>query len=289
MPTLPADLIKRATFSKYFMRRAKELHKQNQILASAEAVLAAHDSAEMLMRVVTDFVGAKPEHEFMKFWESIKQKTGTEPPEKGQLDRFNRVRAELKHRGIVPDIGVVGDLLPIVEMFCRSIAKDLLNLDYDAISLADLVGDSEARSKIKEAETAFASGDVAKALRALALSFAIILNQAESRHSAALLRFRSGTWQRPRLGNSDADRILDALKLEVIAEGVADVTEVVNLTLLGIDPTRYASFHELTPRCGRDGSGKYYLTDTRDYTKLGSGAYETCYQFVLDVGLKVSV
>jgi hypothetical protein len=89
---LSPDLLKRLTYSKYLLRRAKELRGRGDELSSAEAILAAHDSAEMLMRVITDFLGTKSEQEFMKFWQSVQDKTGTAPPHKGQMERFNKVR-----------------------------------------------------------------------------------------------------------------------------------------------------------------------------------------------------
>ena len=107
--SLSPDLLKRLTYSKYLLCRAKELRGRGDELSSAEATLTAHDSAEMLMRVTTDFLGAKSEQEFMKFWQSVQDKTGTAPPHKGQMDQFNKVRTEFKHRGILPNAGVVAD------------------------------------------------------------------------------------------------------------------------------------------------------------------------------------
>ena len=49
------DLIRRITYSKYLLRRATFLQREGNELATAEALLFAHDGAEMLMRVVTDF------------------------------------------------------------------------------------------------------------------------------------------------------------------------------------------------------------------------------------------
>ncbi len=46
---MTADLIKRLIYSKYLLKRAKALQQTGNELSSAEAVLTAHDGAEMLL------------------------------------------------------------------------------------------------------------------------------------------------------------------------------------------------------------------------------------------------
>ena len=226
------DILKRATYSKYLLRRAKELHGQGHELNSAEAVLAAHDSAEMLMRVVADFLGAKPESEFMKFWQSVQDKTSTTPPHKGQMERFNKVRAEFKHRGIMPNVGVVSDLLPIVESFCKEIAQLFLSLDYDEISLADLIRNKEAREKLKDAEAARARNDLQTALTSLGLAFDALIADATARRKPSLLEYE---WSKPRASDHTVQQIIASLRLDKLSNGVEKVTDTVNMLLLGLD------------------------------------------------------
>jgi hypothetical protein len=282
--SLSPDLLKRLTYSKYLLRRAKELRGHGDELSSAEAVLAAHDSAEMLMRVITDFLGTKSEQEFMKFWQSVQDKTGTVPPHKGQMERFNKVRTEFKHRGILPNVGVVSDLLPIVESFCKEVAQLFLNLDYDEISLADLIRNNEVREKLKEAESAKARNDVQAALTSLGLAFDALIAGATAKHRPSLLEYH---WSKPHVTNHEAQQILASLKLDKISEGVDKVTDTVNMLLLGLDPLKFRQFTQVTPIRQHSWSGEVTIIWTRDPT-CKTEDYEEAYQFVLDSGLRVS-
>src|SRR5487761_622764 len=87
VPALLPDHIKRITYSKYLFSKASSLQRDSNELASAQAVLVAHDATEMLMRVVLDFIGAKPLDKFMQFWKNVPDVSGcTMPPHKAARD-----------------------------------------------------------------------------------------------------------------------------------------------------------------------------------------------------------
>jgi hypothetical protein len=112
------DQVRRLIYSRYLLARAGTLQGDGGELASAEALLAVHDSAEILMRVVTDHLGARPAHDFMDFWKNVKDSGHPEPPYRGAMDRVNNLRVGFKHKGNLPHPGVVRDLMPSVTAFC---------------------------------------------------------------------------------------------------------------------------------------------------------------------------
>jgi len=192
-PALSPDVVKRLSYSKYLLRRAASLHREGNELATAEAVLVAHDAAEMLMRVVADFVGAKPPEKFMQFWQHVVDATGTAPPHKAAMDRLNNLRVGFKHLGNLPNPRVVGDLLPIVTAFCHEIASLYLKIDFEMVSLADLIANDEARKNVKDAELAFANGDKQTAFFALGLAYDKLHEDASKRLGVAV---EQGYWDR---------------------------------------------------------------------------------------------
>lgn len=172
VPALLPDHIKRITYSKYLFSKASSLQRDSNELASAQAVLVAHDATEMLMRVVLDFIGAKPLDKFMQFWKNVPDVSGcTMPPHKAALDRFNNLRVGFKHLGNLPNPTVVDELFPVVTAFCHEIASLYLRIDLEAVSLADLIQNEAARRRVREAEQSFASGDKQNAFLALGLAF----------------------------------------------------------------------------------------------------------------------
>src|ERR1039458_1002993 len=181
------DYMKRLTYSRYLLTKAKVLQRSGNELSAAEAVLTAHDAAEMLMRVITDHVGVGPPEKFMDFWKFVKDKTGSAPPHRGAMDRFNNLRVGFKHKGNLPNSSVVGDLLPSVSSFCSECAERYLKVDYESVSLIDLIQNGEAREKMKEAEKAKAEGDFHKCFLALGVAFDNLRFDAGKRDGVGLI------------------------------------------------------------------------------------------------------
>jgi hypothetical protein len=122
------DVLKRITYSKYLLGRAYEHWQQGGDINAAQAILLAHDSAEMLMRAIADHEHVRLSDGFLIFWDEIKKKTGKEPPHKGQMDRLNNVRGAFKHKGILPNAAVVADLLPLTRSFCEEATEIFLGI-----------------------------------------------------------------------------------------------------------------------------------------------------------------
>jgi hypothetical protein len=137
MTALPTDYIRRAVYAKYLLRRAGELLRHRTLLSSGEAVLALHDGAEMLMRVVGDHLRVKQFHNFMEFWPRVKDVTGAEPPHRAAMDRLNDSRNSFKHNGIPSDRTVVSSLQILVKEFCADLASRYLQVDFASLSLAE--------------------------------------------------------------------------------------------------------------------------------------------------------
>jgi hypothetical protein len=265
------DYVKRVTYSKYLLARAKFLHKEANELSSAEAVLVMHDAAEMLMRVITDHLGVNPSDKFMDFWKLVKDKTGSEPPRKGAMDRLNNLRVGFKHKGNLPNSNVVADLIPLVTDFCTETAEQYLGIDYEAMSLTDLIPNSQARDKVREAEKAKADGDIPRALLALGVAFDTLHYEAYKRDSLGLISKVSGRY--------DWDH--------GAAVAINKVVETVNMLILGIHPPKLRRFSVCTPIRTYAESGAMQVVWTHDPNRLSAGDYEFCHQFVIEFALRL--
>jgi len=287
-PDLTPDLKKRLIYSKYFLERAKSLLRQGNELASAEAVLVAHDSAEMLMSVVADRLGVNLTRNFMAFWDIVKKETQAEPPSKNTMDRLNKLRVGFKHAGNLPHPSVVTDVMPGVIAFCEELAHRYLGLNYKDVSLADLILNAEACDKVKEAERARAAGDVAAALLALGIAFDKLHDEARKTHHSGLIE--QGYWDR--LGHvRGADRyarqLAGALKLDELMKPVQQLIDTMNMVLLGIEPAKFRRFSEITPVRMYMQSGKLYHRLQRPPDKVPREDLDFCYEFVIDFGLRL--
>jgi hypothetical protein len=278
---LDPDLLKRTTYSKYLMDRAYDLRQQSSDLGAAQAILFAHDSAEMLMRVIADHQHVRFPENFLAFWEEIKRKTNIEPPHKGQMDRLNSVRVAFKHKGILPNASVVADLLPIARSFCEEATETFLGIKYDDVSLADLIPNDRARQLLKDAEAAAVAKNMAEALKALGIAFDILLRDAVAKSKAGIVgNFNLSYFSQQELG-SHAQR--------EISKAVQQLADTVNMLVLGIDPIKQKRFSLLTPVRQHTVSGDVQVIWMHDPGHVDQSAYDFCYKFVLDAGLKLSV
>ncbi len=267
------DLVKRLSYSKYLLRQAKSFQQAGNELSSAEAVLAAHDSAEMLMRVITDHLETGPLKNFMDFWKIVKEETASEPPHRGAMDSLNSLRVGFKHKGILPNSSVVADLMPSVAAFCVESTEQYLKLDYNTVSLADLILNAEARDKVKEAEKVRAEGNIPDALLALGIAFDKLHDEARERHSLGLIQQRH--WGRYDWAGGSI-------------RGLRQVVDTVNMLILGVHPSKLRRFSAFTPSRTYSRSGEMQVVWLRDPKRLVTEDYDFCCQFVIDFALRLA-
>lgn len=288
-PSLSVDLLRRLTYSKYLLSRAILLQRQGNELAAAEAVLVAHDAAEMLMRVAIDSLGAKPPDKFMQFWQAATDATGTIPPHRTALSRLNNLRVGFKHMGNLPNPAVVADLLPVVTAFCHEIASLYLKTDLEAVSMADLIPNEEARKKVKEAEQSFASGRAEDAFLALGVAYDKLHAEATKNPGLAILQRYWDRWDSGSPWRGDAERFAKALHLGKMAREVQRLIDITNILVLGLQPHRLRRFNRLTPARQYTMSGQAQaIWPPPGSRTLDAEAFEFCRSFVIDFGLRLA-
>lgn len=64
--------------------------------------------------------------------------------------------------------------------------------------------------------------------------------------------------------------------------------ETLNVSMLGIDPTRHAFFLSNTPHVSWTVSGLHHTNLSRDYNAVPDKVFHTCFEFVVDVALNAS-
>jgi hypothetical protein len=274
---LAPELMKRVIYSKYLMKWATTLQAEGHELAFSEALLAAHDSVEMLMRVVIDKLRVPPPHDFMGFWKVVKDAKGKQPSRKAALDRLNHERVGFKHKGIPPNPAIVGDLLRNAIAFCEDISREYLDVEYESVSLADLIHNADAREKVKEAEVRKSNGDLATAFTNLGLAFDELFSEARQKNEVALVG------PIPIMGRRWVQD-LASLSLE---SKLQEMAETIDALILGIEPAKLRRFTVTTPLRQHAASGAVTTVWRRDPNLLTSQDFDFCYKFVVDFGLRL--
>lgn len=147
-----------------------------------------------------------------------------------------------------------------------------MKVDYESISLIDLIPIAEARDKVKDAEKAKAEGNIPDALLALGIAFDKLRDEARKRDSLGLI---------PQFyGKHDWDQGLDRVVRQVI--------DTVNMLILGIHPPKLHRFSVSTPTRNYATSGAMEVLWTHDPNRLGTDDYDFCHQFVIDFALRLA-
>jgi Rad3-related DNA helicase len=273
---LTAEEMNRVIYSKYLLGRAKALAAEGHEMALAGAVLGTHDASEMLMRVVSDVLNVKW-NQFGEFWSNIESKGLPRPSRFGPMDQLNSERTAFKHKGILPNPAKVPSRLLEASAFCEEIAKDYLGLDYQSVTLADLIQNSGARTKLKDAEAAAARGDFAAAVTDCGNAFDILFAEARQKHKAALV------------GDIPIDNrdFVKSPATESMKSKIQKIGQTVDALILGIDPSRLRKFSETTPIRQRTGYGDVTVIWTRDDSKITKSDFDFCHSFVIASALQL--
>jgi hypothetical protein len=267
-----SDIQKRLLYAKYLLSRARSAQSERSELGVAVCLLLMHDAVEMLMLAIVDHLQVlMPKNwKFMDFWAEIK-KSHTEPPQRILMDSLNKMRVSLKHNGIPPNAQKVRDLLPRVETFCEDVAKSYLDgMEFSDLSLADLVANDDVRNTLREAQQALAGGDKDDAFTKLRIAFDKLYREVST--EVSLIR-KPG---KGRTGHPTLDK------------AVEQCVQMLNVLMLGIDPIKYRFFVSNTPIVSWTLSGKCQVVLRSSYEDVPDGVFETCFDFVVEVSLKIS-
>lgn len=114
------------------------------------AINHAHHAVELTLRKKAELLGKNP-RDFPKVMNALRN-SGIRIPYERQIEELNKARVMTQHYGSIPNEDDVRRLVFVARDFIIDFWKDALNVDYDSVSLTDLIGDDEIRKILKEAE-----------------------------------------------------------------------------------------------------------------------------------------
>jgi hypothetical protein len=284
MTPLPADYVRRVVYGKYLLRRARELLRHRTLLATAEALLALHDGAEMVMRVVGDHLRVKQFHNFMEFWGRVKDVNGSEPTHRAAMERLNDTRNSFKHKGVPPDRTVVSGFQALVEEFCGDLCMTYLGRDFSTFTLSSLISKAPVRELLNASEVIFEGGKVKEALEKLALAYDKLKTAAEGESNEVLVNTGLSVHL------PDSHPMLSRIESSLIdlARNHNEVAETINMLLLGVDPHSYLFFRKSMPVIIRAGqlAREEMLVWPSDNVEFDPQTYPLCRDFVIEFSLR---
>lgn len=129
------------------------LHQQNGSKIDMRlAINHAHQAVELTLRKKAEDLGDSP-YDFPAIIKVLKDK-GVSIPYQRQIEELNKTRILTQHYGTTPNENDARRLVFVARDFLIDFWKDALGVDYDSISLIDLISNDEIRKILKEAEKA---------------------------------------------------------------------------------------------------------------------------------------
>ncbi len=171
----------RLAFIRYLFRRALEQSRQ-PYPGQAVSVLTFHDAVELFLHLAFEHAGltGKTDVKFLEYWGRL---ADASPPlnlsGKTSMDKLNRARVSLKHYGMPPSPGDVEGFRGSVTSFFEDNCTRVFGVDFERVSMVDLVRSDQVRPHLAATEDAIATGDGVRAMNELALAFAKLVDEHE--------------------------------------------------------------------------------------------------------------
>ena len=248
------DYLSRLAFIRHLYQTGVDQSQQPYPL-SAKSLLTFHDAVEMFLVLGMMYLnsGGDPKIGFDKYIIEINKALSTKSLAlSGQVkvNSLNKARVNFKHHGNYP-------ALPDIEIF-RNTASDFLKdnapiifdgLDFNDVSMADLVVLSTAREFLQEAEQYINKDDFGGAMTKIAISFQEIMHYIDTHSNdigvPSFFSFdetKQFTWPYLKTKFDDLDNFI-----KNTSTSIYKMQSFMKIMLLGIDAHKYHRFTIITP------------------------------------------
>lgn len=264
---------------------------------SALALLPLHDAVEMYLQLLCEHhrVGAnKPD--FMRYFDLLKD-AGVDLTDREPMRRLNAARVNIKHQGVLPAAVEVEGFRAATTNFLHNNSRTGLGIEFDRISLTNVIADVEIRGMLEGAEQAIVEGDHEKALAEATTAFVMLISErrrpktSDGRDSYSLQRaalrglgWFDGLHLADELGGKAAS---SARKLADAVRGTARAhSEAIMVLGLGLDFTKYTIFKTYAPIAQPTADGSVSIQWMKEPTD-DPDAVRTCVAFVVDAAVRL--
>ncbi len=287
---LNTETIRRLAFIKYFFQFAQEQSKlpspQNYI-----SILMFHDSVELFLHLSAEYLGANlRDINFMKYFTRINNELeDKELSQKISMDKLNKTRVSLKHRGLYPNPDDIDYFRFSTQTFFEENCPIVFGIEFADISLLNLIQDEEVRKELENAQNISNNDQYKESLEIIAIAFHILLeNYEKDKKVYELSPFRIGV---------DLDREMDFSNgynenrgLYNLTKTVKRIQDVLKIIILNLDYRKYLKFRLLTPDYVIYAKGVKFSTtwrSRRDQMDFKKEDVEYCIEFVIESALKL--
>jgi hypothetical protein len=288
-------IIRRLALIKYLFQKGVEASKAADIVAGF-SILSFHDSIEMFLILAAESKDIKnfKAFSFMEFWSKIPDLTL-----RNQIEALKDRRVAIKHRGQFPSRQDIEISRINTTDFLVENTRIIFNMDFNSISLADLIASDSVRSLVKAAEEKLSNQDIFGSLCDSRFAFHVLFSEYENSKSPyqywqSIMEIgnKVGDEYKSLIGN---DTKLGVRWFKEISETTNKIRDILKYTSLGVDYRKYVFFTAVTPYmsvyCKRNECGfEPHFMSQNEYEyrhRLRVDNAQLCIDFVIECALKI--
>ena len=281
--------MKRLVFIKYLYTQGLTQSKQSPPLSSA-SVLSFHDAVELFLHLTLEHVGAsKKDPHFMEYWDLINDKLDAYAiTQKESMKRLTNTRGQLKHHGINPSALDIENLRATTSNFFSENTLPIFDIDFDSISLIDLVLDQVAKDRLHDAQKLLSTNDLPKCMKEVATGFGILIDNYErqkaDRFGQSPFFFGEDLTFVTNFSTHLGDKMDEFV--DKVGESITSIQDAIKILSFGFDYIKYTKFKRMILDIRRTLDGTYFVSLASDYNFTKEDCI-FCIEFVIESALKL--
>jgi hypothetical protein len=287
--------LKRLSFIKYLFSIGLNQSRQPEPLCAA-SILSFHDSVELFFRLSLEKlnISTGKEPAFMEYFDIIDNKLkGAKLSQKESMRRLDKARGNLKHLGVTPSRLDTESFRFTTLAFFNENCPTIFQIEFDSISLIDLIMFKRTNELLKEAESNFYKGLLYESLQNLILSFDYLIRDYEEskkdkfQGSPFFFGKSVASFNSFHLGlTSENGKFKDFV--DKVTESIEAIQTAIKILSFGIDYKKYVKYKSIVSlvHVGISESGRI-VSYKHGEIKLSKEDLDFCTNFIVESALKL--
>lgn len=287
--------LQRLSFIKYLFSVGLDQSEKSEPLCGA-SILSFHDSVELFLRLSLERlnISTKTEPKFMEHFDIIdKELKEARLSQKESIRRLDRARADLKHLGIIPSKLDIESFRATTLAFFNENCPTIFQIEFDSISLIDLIMFKRTNELLKQAEINFYKGLLYECLQNLILSFDYLIRDYEEskkdkfQGSPFFFGKPVTSFNSSHLWFSPEDRKFKDF-VDKVTDSIDAIQTAIKILSFGIDYKKYVKYKSIVSpvHVGISESGRI-VSYKHGEIKLSKDDLDFCINFIVESALKL--
>ena len=288
---LSPETRKRLAFVRYLYSLGVEQSRRPEPQSSA-SVLAFHDAVEFFLALGCEHLNVgKSSLTFMDYFETLGPAvTGLVVPQKESMRRLNKVRVAVKHQGTLPSQTDIETIRATATAFFLEATPVVFGVEWDAVSMIDVVASDVARDLLKRAATQRAAKDMLGAAESFAAAFERLIREYEN---SKMLSWETSPFMFGELfkytRGSDFETQDYQLRdfVDKVSRTLSHMQDGMRILALGLDYRKYLRFWQITPEVAWLPNEKEHtvMAPQMPWEPLSEDGFAFCNDFVIECAL----